>query len=149
MFDTLNFKRETSLDGSTANTHLIERFTRAGENTLLYEFTVDDPSTWTRPWSAAIEMSKSDGLIYEYAYHETNYPMAGILSGARKRDGADGKVTREPSSTFSSIICPPTSFSFTGLRSRETRAKPKLELGTVYALHGESGVSDSGPRNSV
>ena len=89
--DTLNFKRETSLDGSTANTHLIERFTRAGENTLLYEFTVHDPSTWTRPWSAAIEMSKSDDLIYEYACHETNYAMEGILSGARKREAQTAK----------------------------------------------------------
>jgi hypothetical protein len=89
--DTLNFKRETSLDGSTANTHLIERFTRAGENTLLYEFTVDDPSTWTRSWSAAVEMSKSDGLIYEYACHETNYAMEGILSGARKREAQTAK----------------------------------------------------------
>ena len=89
--DTVNFKRETSLEGSSANTHLIERFTRAGENTLLYEFTVDDPSTWTRPWSAAIEMSKSEGLIYEYACHETNYAMEGILRGARKREAQTAK----------------------------------------------------------
>ena len=89
--DTVNFKRETSLEGSSANTHLIERFTRAGENTLLYEFTVDDPSTWTRPWSAAIEMSKSEGPIYEYACHEANYAMEGILSGARKREAQTAK----------------------------------------------------------
>jgi len=89
--DTVNFKRETSLEGSSANTHVIERFTRAGENTLLYEFTVDDPSTWTRPWSAAIEMSKSEGLIYEYACHETNYAMEGILRGARKREAQTAK----------------------------------------------------------
>jgi len=89
--DTVNFKRETSLEGSSANTHLIERFTRAGENTLLYEFTVDDPSTWTRPWSAAIDMSKSEGLIYEYACHEANYAMEGILSGARKREAQTAK----------------------------------------------------------
>jgi len=89
--DTVNFKRETSLEGSSANTHLIERFTRAGENTLLYEFTVDDPSTWTRPLSAAIEMSKSEVLIYEYACHETNYAMEGILRGARKREAQTAK----------------------------------------------------------
>ena len=89
--DTVNFKRETSLEGSSAHTHLIERFTRAGENTLLYEFTVDDPSTWTRPWSAAIEMSKSEGPIYEYACHETNYAMEGILRGARKREAQTAK----------------------------------------------------------
>ena len=86
VIDTVNFKGETSLEGSSANTHVIERFTRVGENTLLYEFTVDDPSTWTKPWSAVLEMSKGDGPIYEYACHEGNHAMEGILSGARKRD---------------------------------------------------------------
>jgi hypothetical protein len=89
--DTVNFKRETSLEGSSANTHVIERFTRASENTLRYEFTVDDPSTWTKPWSAVIEMSKSEGPIYEYACHESNYAMEGILSGARKREAQAAK----------------------------------------------------------
>jgi hypothetical protein len=89
--DTINFKRETSLEGSSANTHLIERFTRAGENTLLYEFTVDDPSTWTRPWSAVIPMSKGQDPILEYACHEGNYAMEGILAGARKREAQAAK----------------------------------------------------------
>jgi hypothetical protein len=89
--DTVNFKRETSLEGSSENTHLIERFTRAGENTLLYEFTVDDRSTWTKPWSAVIPMSKSEGLSMTYACHEANYAMEGILSGARKREAQAAK----------------------------------------------------------
>ncbi|HEY6340362.1 MAG TPA: hypothetical protein VIY49_02625 [Bryobacteraceae bacterium] len=89
--DTVNFKRETSLEGSSANTHVIERFTRTGENTLLYEFTVDDPSTWTRPWSAVIPMSKGEGPILEYACHEGNYAMEGILAGARKREAQAAK----------------------------------------------------------
>ena len=84
--DTINFKRETSLDGSTANTHVTERFTRVGDKTLLYEFTVEDPTTWTRPWSAAVEMTKTEDPIYEYACHEANYAMEGILNGARKRE---------------------------------------------------------------
>ena len=54
--DTTNFKRETSLPGSSANMHLIERFTRTDPDTLLYEFTVDDPSTWTKPWTAEFPM---------------------------------------------------------------------------------------------
>ena len=89
--DTVNFKRETSLEGSSANTHVIEHFTRTGENTLVYEFTVDDASTWTRPWSAVIPMSKREGPIYEYACHEGNYAMEGILSGARKREAQAAK----------------------------------------------------------
>jgi len=86
--DTTNFQRETSLPGSTANTHLIERFTRTDANTLLYEFTVEDPTMWTRPWTAVIPMSKSDGPIYEFACHEGNDAMAGILAGARAQDKA-------------------------------------------------------------
>jgi hypothetical protein len=86
--DTINFRRETSLDGSSANTHLIERFTRVDANTLLYEFTVDDPTMWTQPWTAVVPMTKSDEPIYEYACHEGNYAMSGILAGARAADKA-------------------------------------------------------------
>jgi len=86
--DTINFKRETSLPGSSANMHLIERFTRTDANTLLYEFTVDDPTMWTRPWTAVIPMTKSDDPIYEYTCHEGNYAMSGILAGARAAEKA-------------------------------------------------------------
>jgi len=86
--DTINFKRETNVLGSSANTHLIERFTRTGPNTLLYEFTVDDPSMWTKAWTAAVPMLKSEEPIYEYACHEGNYAMTGILAGARAAEKA-------------------------------------------------------------
>ena len=86
--DTINFKRETSLKGSSANTHLIERLTRPDATTLLYEFTVDDPTMWTRPWTAIIPMTRSDQPVYEYACHEANYAMAGILAGARAAEKA-------------------------------------------------------------
>jgi hypothetical protein len=86
--DTTNFKRETSLEGSSVNTHLLERFTRADADTLLYQFTVDDPTTWTRPWTAVIPMSKSQSPIYEYACHEGNYAMPAILAGARAEEKA-------------------------------------------------------------
>jgi hypothetical protein len=86
--DTTNFKRETSLEGSSVNTHLIERFTLADADTLVYQFTVDDPTTWTRPWTAVIPMSKSQSPIYEYACHEGNYAMPAILAGARAEEKA-------------------------------------------------------------
>jgi hypothetical protein len=95
--DTTNFKRETSLEGSSANTHLIERFTRTDANTLLYEFTVDDPTMWTRPWTAVIPMSKSEDPIYEYACHEANYAMAGILAGARAEEKAAEEAAKKGS----------------------------------------------------
>jgi hypothetical protein len=93
--DTTNFKRETSLPGSSANTHLIERFTRTDANTLLYEFTVEDPTMWTRPWTAAVPMSKSEDPLYEFACHEGNYAMAGILAGARAREKAEEAAKKE------------------------------------------------------
>jgi len=95
--DTMNFKRETSLEGSSANTHLIERFTRIDANTLLYEFTVDDPTMWTRPWTAVIPMSKSEDPIYEYACHEGNYGMTGILAGARAEEKAAEEASKKGS----------------------------------------------------
>lgn len=93
--DTINFRRETSLDGSSANTHLIERFTRADANTLLYEFTVDDGAIWTRPWTALIPMTKSDEPIYEYACHEANYAMTGILAGARAAEKVEAEAAKK------------------------------------------------------
>jgi hypothetical protein len=95
--DTTNFKRETSLEGSSANMHLIERFTRTDANTLLYEFTVDDPTMWTRPWTAVVPMSKSEDPIYEYACHEGNYGMTGILAGARAEEKAAEEAAKKGS----------------------------------------------------
>ena len=88
VIDTVNFLRETSFRGSSANLHLVERLTRLDADTLLYEFTVDDPAMWTRPWTAAIPMKKVSGPVYEYACHEGNYAMANILSGARADERA-------------------------------------------------------------
>jgi hypothetical protein len=83
VIDTINFKRETNLPGSDANMHLTERFTRTGPDTLIYEFTVNDPTTWTRPWTAQVPMAKNPEPMYEYACHEGNYALPGILAGAR------------------------------------------------------------------
>ncbi len=95
--DTTNFRRETSMDGSSANTHLIERFTRVDANTLLYEFTVDDPTMWARPWTAVVPMTKSGDPIYEYACHEANYAMTGILAGARAAEKAAEETPKKGS----------------------------------------------------
>jgi hypothetical protein len=86
VIDTTNFLRETSFRGSSANLRLTERLTRIDADTLLYEFTVYDPQTWTKPWSVAVPMKKSDQPMYEYACHEGNYAMRNILSGARVQD---------------------------------------------------------------
>lgn len=83
VIETTNFQESTSLRGSSPKMHLVERIRRVDADSLLYEFTVNDPTTWTKPWTAQLPMVKSDGLIYEYACHEANYGMTGILSGAR------------------------------------------------------------------
>jgi hypothetical protein len=81
--DTTNFSDQYSLRGSDRNLHLTERFTPVSPDTLLYEFTVDDPTAFTKPWTAQIPVSRTKGPIFEYACHEGNYAMTDILAGAR------------------------------------------------------------------
>jgi hypothetical protein len=86
--DTTNFTDETNFRGSSENLHVVERFTRVDEDTILYEFTVEDPTTWTRPWKAELSMVKTKGPIFEFACHEGNYGLANNLSGARAQEKA-------------------------------------------------------------
>ncbi|HTD44884.1 MAG TPA: hypothetical protein VK687_11915 [Bryobacteraceae bacterium] len=72
--------------GETSNLHLIERFTRIDADTIDYQVTVDDPTTFTKPWTASIPMVKSDAPPYEYACHEGNYSMVNILKASREQD---------------------------------------------------------------
>jgi hypothetical protein len=81
--DTTNFSKERAFRGASADLHLVEKFTRVDGDTLRYEFTVDDPTTWTRSWTASVPMTRSTELIYEYACHEANYALEGVLKGAR------------------------------------------------------------------
>jgi hypothetical protein len=81
--ETTNFTNRTNFRGSGENLRVIERFTRTAEDTLLYQFTVDDPQSFTQPWSGEIPMKKVDGPVFEYACHEGNYSMENILSAAR------------------------------------------------------------------
>jgi hypothetical protein len=65
---------------------VVERFTRVSDDEILYQFTVDDPDVYTQPWSAEMVFVKADGPIYEYACHEGNYSLPGILAGARREE---------------------------------------------------------------
>ena len=84
--DTTNFAKEAGFRGATTNLHVVERFTRADPDTLRYEFTVEDPATWTKKWSASIPMTRTDELMFEYACHEANYGLEGVLKGARYQE---------------------------------------------------------------
>ena len=81
--ETTNFSPKSDFRGSAESLHLVERYTRAGPDTLNYEVTVIDATTWTRPWTVLISLKRSEDAIFEYACHEGNYGMEGILSGHR------------------------------------------------------------------
>jgi len=81
--ETTNFNGKLGFRGSDERLRLIERFRRADANTLVYEFTVDDPSSFTRPWTARMPMTRTNSRIFEYACHEGNYALENILRGAR------------------------------------------------------------------
>ena len=74
--------------GAAEYLHLVERFTRVGPDTLHHEFTVNDATTYTRPWTAMIPLKKSEDALFEYACHEGNYGMEGILAGYRAEEKA-------------------------------------------------------------
>jgi hypothetical protein len=84
--ETTNYRR--GVQGSGPEVRLIERFTRVSPDTLNWEITPLDPSTWTEPWTFMIPLKRSDGQVYEYACHEGNYSMEGILAGARAEERA-------------------------------------------------------------
>jgi hypothetical protein len=65
---------------------VIERFTRTGPEAIRYRFTVEDPEAFTKPWTGEIMMSPAPGLLYEYACHEGNYSLSGMLAGARRAE---------------------------------------------------------------
>ena len=67
---------------------MTERFTRVGPDRLLYKFTVEDPTVWDAPWGGEYEFTPLNGAIYEYACHEGNYALEGILAGARADEAA-------------------------------------------------------------
>jgi hypothetical protein len=81
--DTTNFTDNTPLRGSGRSLHLIERFTLKGADTLTYQFTIDDPESFVRSWTAQSEMSRTDQQMFEYACHEANYSMGNVLRGSR------------------------------------------------------------------
>jgi hypothetical protein len=91
VIDTTNFNGKSNFYGADENMHLTERLTRTGPGTIVYDFTVDDPTAFTKPWSGELSMSKSQEGVVEYACHEGNYAMTDILAGAR---AAEKKASR-------------------------------------------------------
>ena len=88
--DTTNFTDQSPFPGAP-NVHVVERLTRVDPDTILYQFTVDDPGMWTKPWSGELPITKIQGQIYEYACHEANYALANTLRGARVAEQESAK----------------------------------------------------------
>jgi hypothetical protein len=86
--ETTNFTDQTNFRGSGRDLRVVERFTRADEATLLYQFTVEDAQSFARPWSGEIPMKKTDGPLFEYACHEGNYSLANTLDTVRDEEKA-------------------------------------------------------------
>ena len=82
VIDTTNFTDQNPFVDAQ-NLHVVERLTRVDPETILYQFTVEDPGMWSKPWSGELAISKMEGQLYEYACHEANYGLANTLSGAR------------------------------------------------------------------
>ena len=74
---------------------VVERFTRVDADTLLYEYTIDDPESFTRSWKAMFPMRKTEGPIFEYACHEGNYGMFNLLTGARAQEKAAAEAAKK------------------------------------------------------
>jgi hypothetical protein len=91
--DTTNYKPQSFMSTSSEQLHVIERFTRTGPESLKYEITINDPGTWTKPWSLMIPLTRSSDPVIEYACQEGNYGLEGILAGARAEEKlAAGKI---------------------------------------------------------
>jgi len=86
--ETVNLRPEQRFSGISENVKFIERFTRVAPDQIVYQFTIEDPAVWDKPWGGEVAMNKSKDNIYEYACHEGNYALPGILAGAREEERA-------------------------------------------------------------
>jgi hypothetical protein len=84
--DTTNFTNKTTFRGSGENLHVVERFQRINDGTILYRATIEDPSTFSKPWTMEFPFLSTKGPVYEYACHEGNYAATDIMGGARKQE---------------------------------------------------------------
>jgi hypothetical protein len=95
VIDTTNFTSKTQFNGSSDQLHVVERIRRVDANTLLYRFTIDDPTTWDRAWTGEYPWKATKDQIYEYACHEGNYAMGNMLRGARLKEAEDAAKRQE------------------------------------------------------
>jgi hypothetical protein len=96
--ETTNFTDRETFRGATENLKVVERLTRVGPATINYRFTIEDPAAFTRSWSGEIPLNADNDKIYEYACHEGNYALPGILAGAREEEKAKAAADKDSTS---------------------------------------------------
>jgi hypothetical protein len=89
--ETTNIPQRQAYMGSWQNLKVIEKFTRVAKDRMLYQFTIDDPTVWDKPWGGEYEFADLHGDLHEYACHEGNYALEGILAGARADEADQAK----------------------------------------------------------
>jgi hypothetical protein len=95
--ETTNFNGKNAFRGASENLKVTERFTRVADDMIDYKFTVEDPATWDKAWTAEAPLAKTEGPIFEFACHETNYGIANILAGARAEEKAKAEQAKKGS----------------------------------------------------
>jgi len=106
--ETTNFHPLQSFRGANENLKVIERFTRTSPDRIHYQFTVEDPTTFAQPFSGEVPLNATPGKLYEYACHEGNYALPGILAGAREEErAATGKPAATPRATAREVTNEP------------------------------------------
>jgi hypothetical protein len=91
--ETTNIPQRQNYNGSWQNLKVTEKFTRVAKDRMLYQFTIEDPTTWDKPWGGEYEFSPTNGRIQEYACHEGNYALEGMLAGAREQERLDADAS--------------------------------------------------------
>lgn len=104
--ETSNYASKSNFMGATENLKVTEKFTRVSDTRIEYQVTVNDPSTWTQPWSAVIYLTKSPDKVFEFACHEGNSGMEGILAGHRAQEKAAGKTGSRPAAKATRLATP-------------------------------------------
>ena len=91
VIDTTNFTEKTTVRGSGPRLHIVERLRLSGPNTLRYQFTIDDPESFVRPWSGESAMARTEDRMFEYACHEGNGSLSSVMRGARSEEKSSPK----------------------------------------------------------
>jgi hypothetical protein len=120
--ETTNIPQSQNFMGSWKSLKVTEKFTRVGKHRVHYQFIVDDPDTWDKPWGGEYEFSPLQGVIYEYACHEGNYALPGILGGARAEEAQKAEAAQKAAAEKAELDKAAAAKAVTGKKSAPARS---------------------------